>query len=354
VDQQAAEVIARRFHGPGPLRIEGHAGGHVHDTWFVSADGAGSVLQRLNDRVFGDCVQMMDNVLRVLHHVRRRLGWPLSVRPAVDGAVLVYDAAGTPWRAFERVAGASSHHLVRTPDAAGEVGRALGRFLAAVQDLPGRPLREPIPGFKDFERRREDFELIVEVDPVGRVESCTAEIEAVRRHHALVDRLTAAERSGQLPTRLVHNDAKAENVLLDEATGAAVCVIDLDTVAPGTVLFDIGDLLRSATVTSAEDATDLSALAVRDDLLEAALAGYVSEAGDLLSGEELSLVPLAGPLMAYENALRFLTDHLAGDSYFRVERPRHNLDRARAQLQVLEALDRAGPRVAELVGRAAR
>jgi aminoglycoside phosphotransferase (APT) family kinase protein len=352
VDERAVEVIAQRFHGPGRVRVERHQRGHVHDTWFVSTAVASSVLQRLNDRVFGDCVLMMENVVRVADHLRGRLGWALSVLSAADGAVLVYDAEGTPWRAFGRVVGASSHHVVATPEAAREVGRGLGRFLACVQDLPGPPLREPIPGFKDFERRREDFELLVESDPVGRADTGTAEIEAVRRHHGLVDRMTAAQHAGHLPTCVVHNDAKAENVLLDDATGEAVCVIDLDTVAPGTVLFDIGDLLRSATVTSAEDATDLSALAVRDDLLEAALHGYLSEAGSLLSSEERALIPLAGPLMAYENALRFLTDHLAGDTYYRVDRPRHNLDRARAQLRVLEVLVRAGGRVEELVGRA--
>jgi len=178
---------------------------------------------------------------------------------------------------------------------------------------------------------------------------CEPEIAAVRGFHRLGEELRAAQADGRLHVRTVHNDAKSDNVLLDDATGEAVCVIDLDTVAQGTVLFDIGDLLRSATVTAAEDDTDLAGLAVRDNLLKAALCGYLEEAGPVLTDAERTLIPLAGPLMAYENALRFLTDHLAGDTYFQIERPRHNLDRARAQLRVLEALDRACDRVAELV-----
>src|SRR5207253_3459228 len=136
--------------------------------------------------------------------LQRRLGHAPSVLRALDGAVLVYDAEGRPWRAFERIPHASSHRVVRTPEQAWQVGKALGRFLAAVQDLPGRPPEEPIPGFKDFERRRADFEMMVEADIVGRVATCADEIEAVRRHHGLVERLSAARAAGDLPTRLVH------------------------------------------------------------------------------------------------------------------------------------------------------
>jgi aminoglycoside phosphotransferase (APT) family kinase protein len=349
VDERSVEAVARRFHGPGPVRAEHFERGNVHDTWFVSSGEARSVLQRLNDHVFGDCVQMVDNVLRVSAHVERRLGRSLPVRRTLDGAVLVYDGEGRPWRAFERVPHASSHRVVTSAEQAREIGRALGRFLAAIQNLPGPPLKEPIPGFKDFEQRRADFELMVDVDVAGRASTCALEIDGVRRYHRLVDRFIAALDRGDLPTRLVHNDAKADNVLLDDGTGEAVCVVDLDTVAPGTVLYDVGDLLRSATVTSPEDAVSVS---VRDDLLEAALGGYLTGADGVVSPGERTLIPLAGPLMAYEAALRFLTDHLGGDTYFRVTRPLHNLVRARAQLQVLDALTTAGGRVADVVERA--
>ena len=326
--------------------VEPRPGGHIHETWFVAGSTSGAVIQRLNDSVFPDCAHMMDNVVRVVSHLRGAL----RVLRTSDGSHLAYDAEdGRPWRAFVRVAGAASRTVVESPQEAYEVGRGMGRFLAGVQDLDGPPLEEPIPGFKDFRRRRDQFEAVVDEDPYARSSTCEDEIATVQSYHRLADALGDAQASGRLPSRVVHNDAKADNVLLDGTTGEAVCVIDLDTVAPGTVLFDVGDLLRSATVTAPEDALDLGALAVRDNLLEATLHGYLSEAAPVLTDGERTLIPLAGPLMAYENALRFLTDHLAGDTYFRIERPRHNLDRARAQLRVLEALDQAGERVAELV-----
>ncbi len=360
MEQATAVAVARRFCGPEPgLRVERHTRGHIHDTWFVArADGTdGLVLQRLNNRIFADPVQVMDNVLRVTNHLRHQLllvdspdpdRRVLTVVRTRDGDVLVYDDDGRPWRAYKRVPRARSHDAVATSDAAAQVGHALGRFFAAMQHLPGPRLPETIPGFKDFARRREDFELVVEVDAYDRVSTCRAEIEAVRSRHRLVDELRDGIARGHLPERTVHNDAKSDNVLLDDATGEGLCVIDLDTTGPGTVLFDVGDLLRSATVTSVEDATDLGGLGVRDDLLDAALCGYLAEAGDLSRGE-LDLLPLAGPLMAYENALRFLSDYLVGDTYYRVTRPGQNLDRARAQLRVLEALRTAEDRVAELV-----
>ncbi len=333
-----------------------HTAGHIHDTWIVEGAGGGLVLQRVNHRVFPDCEHMMSNVLRVTAHLREREPAPprrvLRVVRADGGDALVSDGEGHRWRAFARVPAATAHERIETAAAACEVGRALGRFVDAVQGLPGPTLIEPIPNFKDFGLRCDTFELTVEVDPFGRAPSCRAEIDAIRRHERLVTELQAAMASGQLPRRLVHNDAKAANVLLDDRSGEGLCVIDLDTVAPGVVLFDVGDLLRSATVTLAEDAAAGADLAVRDDLLEAALTGYLREAGPVLSSGERALIPLAGPLMAYENAMRFLTDHLAGDVYYRVERPRHNLERARAQLRVVEALGRARGRVAELVQRA--
>ncbi|MFP5318487.1 MAG: phosphotransferase enzyme family protein [Acidimicrobiia bacterium] len=341
--------VARRFCAGGPLQsVELHPGGHIHETYMVRAGSTELVLQRVNTMVFQDPVQMMDNVLRVTAHLRRKApGLAAEIVPSRDGGPLVYDDELRPWRAFRRVPGSVSQTVVTSADAATQVGRAFGRFLASVQDLPGPPLPEPIVGFKDFARRKADFEFLVDLDPFDRAGSCRREIEDVRHHHRLVKTLHAAVDTGWLPLRTVHNDAKAANALLDEATGEALCVVDLDTVAPGTVLFDVGDILRSATVTAPEDG-DPASVAIRDNQVEGAICGFLSEAGDLLTDGERELIALAGPLMAYESALRFLTDFLAGDVYFRVNRPRHNLERTRAQLRILAALDRIADRVANL------
>jgi Ser/Thr protein kinase RdoA (MazF antagonist) len=359
--QRTVEAVAARFcAGSDGAGFERHPGGHIHDTWMVSSRYGDVVLQRLNDSIFTDCMRLVDNVERVIHHLRTRIRkakLPESERRVLTpvradgGLLLVYDDEGHPWRAFRRVERAASVDAPATPDQAFQIGRGLGRFFAEIQDLPGGRLPEPIPGFKDFERRRLDFDLVVEADPCGRAATCAPEISAVRNHRRILEELAAVKASGRLRRRIVHNDAKAGNVLLDRATGEAMCVCDLDTVGTGSVLHDVGDLLRSSTVTKPEDAGDPRAVAVRGDLLEAALAGYLRETGLLLSSDELDHLPMAGPLMAYESALRFLTDHLLGDVYFRIVRPGHNLHRTRVQLRILEELDAAGGRVAEIVRR---
>ncbi|MCA1690643.1 MAG: aminoglycoside phosphotransferase family protein [Actinobacteria bacterium] len=361
MDQAAVAAVADRFCA-GPVGgVERQPGGHIHQTWVVTTRYGNFVLQRLNDQVFPNCAQVMENLVRVVVHLERRITKTRLPEPerrvlrpirSGGGSVLVYDDHG-PWRAFRHVDRVRSHDVVTCPEAAFQVGRGLGRFFDDVQDLPGARLREPIPGFKDFARRRHDFELVVEADPAERAKGCKREIDGVRRYHPLVDDLVGAKAAGRLRERVVHNDAKAANVLLDQTTGEAMCVVDLDTVGPGTVLYDVGDLLRSATVAFGTNG-DSGAPVVRADLLEAALRGYLREAGLLLTADELALLPLAGPLMAYESALRFLTDHLVGDMYFRVRRPGDNLERARAQLWVLDGLLQASGRVAEVVRQAAK
>jgi hypothetical protein len=353
-----------------PLAAFGRAGagcdpvfvpaGHIHDTWLAGD----LVVQRLNGRVFPDPVAVVEGVVRITHHLHQRLeaeGWAAGERArraltpvaAAGGGYAHVDGAGDVWRAFVRIRGATAPLVVGGPAQARAVGLALGRFLAHVGDLPGPPPAPAIPGFKDFGARRRAFEDVVAADPLGRAGGAAAEIGGVRRHHGLVDRLEAATAAGDLPPRLVHNDAKASNVLLDDGSGDGLCVIDLDTVAPGTVLFDAGDLLRSTAVAAPEDAGGGTGAGgarpfrpVRPEVAAAALEGWLAGAGDLVTAGERALLPLAGPLMAYEAALRFLADHLGGDRYFRIEGPGHNLRRCRAQLAVLAALAAAAPLVA--------
>lgn len=346
--------MARRFVGRPDTR--GGAGtadlavalgaGHVHSTWIVGD----VVVQRLNGDVFPDVPRMVGTVVRVCDHLRSRC-WELAPRPVLTGAgeAAVADGEGRLWRAFATVQGASSPIVVATPAVAAEVGRALGSLLVELATLPPPPPTEAIPGFKDFVGRRDAFEAAVAADPHGRAAPARAEVEAVRRHHHLVDQLVSHLDGGRLPPRVVHNDAKAANVLLDATTGWARAVVDLDTVASGTVLFDAGDVLRSTAVPAPEDARSsrgrAAGQAVVPALLQAGLGAWLAAASAVLDAGERGLMPLAGPLMAYESALRFLTDHLDGDRYFRVQRPGHNLDRARAQLGVLAALVDAVPLV---------
>jgi len=361
-----AELMARRFRLRAPVStVRRLDGGHVHDSFLVGTSGAaarGYVLQRINERVFPNVSTLTATVTRVTDHLRRtatRGSDPdrrtLTVVESVDGGAIALDDEDRSWRAFVLITGARSRSRVDEPGAASEIAATAARFLVDLAELPAPPLVEAIPGFHDLAARREAFEATVAAAPPVESAACAAEIDAVRAHAPVVDELSAGRRGGALPKRTVHNDAKAANVMVDERTGEGLCMVDLDTVAPGSVLFDFGDLVRSMAAGVAEDDAETGGgpVRLRADLLEALAAGYLGTAGGLLGADEIDLLPLGGLLMTWETALRFLADHLAGDVYYRVDRRGHNLDRARAQLRLLDALVAARPRMSEIVGRAA-
>ncbi len=359
-----ALAMAGRFRLARPAAHAAPLGdGHIHETFLVTAAGAGGpayVLQRLNDHVFPDIGRLGATVARVTAHQHRCLAAAgvaephrraLTVVPAVEGGPVACDERGGHWRAFLHIAGARSHRRVDDPALARGMAAVAARFVVDLSDLPGPPIEEAIPGFHDLVARRAAFEAAVGAADRSTVAACEAEIDAVRGHAWIVDELVEARRAGRLPERTVHNDAKADNVLVDDRTGEALCIVDLDTVGPGTVLFDFGDLVRSTAAATAEDGT--GPVALRRDLLEAVAAGYLEVAGMLLTADEVDLLPLGGLVMTWEAASRFLADHLEGDVYYRVERRGHNLDRARAQLRLLDALVAARASTADVVGRAA-
>jgi Ser/Thr protein kinase RdoA (MazF antagonist) len=347
--QIAGEFVEARPHGSG----------HIHETFVaVHARSAGArsrtILQRLNGSVFRDLEAMMDNVARVTAHQRaalERRRVPDAARraltpiPTREGGLLHRDTSGAAWRAFAFVEGAHARDTVDSPRTAFEAARAFGDFLACLTDLPGPPLAVTIPHFHDLARRYAAFEAALAADPHGRAARAALAIDEARRRHERTRAALAAYGAEPLPRRVVHNDCKINNVLLDDASGEGLCVIDLDTVMEGTVLADFGDLARTATCPAPEDERDLSRVRF-DPVLFAALArGYLAGARGTLCETERALLPIAGVVQSLENALRFLADHLEGDVYFRIHRPGQNLDRARAQLRLAahmaEALDQS-------------
>ncbi len=295
------------------------------------------VHQRLNATVFGDLDVLMDNFVRVTDHLGARAADPrraVRLWPAADGRPLARDAGGAPWRTLAFIDGARSSHRFDGPAQAAAAATAAARLVADLADLAPPPA-EVIPGFHDVPRRLEALDRARSEDTHGRAAGCAADTHAVLAHAGIAEEVAAARRDGRLPQRTVHNDTKADNLLFDDATGEALCLVDLDTVGPGTVLFDVGDLVRSGAIRGREDA-DAGAISVDHAIAAAVLDGYAG-AGFLTAGEG-DLLALAGPLMALEAAARFLTDHLQGDAYFRVDGPGHNLRRARNQLRVLELL----------------
>lgn len=329
-ERELARAAARQFALGGEVAgLERQPGGHINQSWRVSVAGAGAarryLLQRINSHVFPQPELVMDNVARVTNH----LAGAITLVPTHHGKQWLSDDSGV-WRVFPFIEHVVARQHANTAAEAEAAGYAYGRFQQQLASLPGPRLHEMIPGFHDTPARVTALERAVAEDRCGRVTNVRAEIESLLARHHLAHALDGAG-----PERIVHNDAKFANLLLNDA-GQVVAIVDLDTVMPGLPLHDYGDLVRSIASGLPEDW--LGEQVIRTDLVEGAARGYLRGAGDLLSDGERELLPVAARVITYEQAVRFLTDYLEGDHYFRTERPGHNLDRARAQARLLIAL----------------
>jgi Ser/Thr protein kinase RdoA (MazF antagonist) len=312
--------------------------------------------------VFKEPVRVMRNFEKVTRHLRRRL--EAAAESDIDRKVLTLVpndrgesfslVGGEVWRLVGYVANTASYNVVDEAKKAYEAGRAFGRFQELLADLPGTELEETIPNFHHTPRRLEALRKACQQDFHGRFREAEPEIEYALAQGSGIGRVTGGLDSGLIPNRITHNDTKLNNVLLDNNSGEAVCVIDLDTVMPGSILYDFGDLIRTATNTGAEDEQNLSRVAVHMGNFEAVARGYLSIAHSFLTPQETDLLPHSGFLLAYENGIRFLTDHLNGDIYFKIHRNRHNLERARAQFKLAESFQSAEGRMKRIVAEAIR
>jgi hypothetical protein len=348
-DPATCRALGRVFGFAGELLAAApHGAGHIHDTYLVRFErgpaGGVAILQRLNLRVFPDPARLMENIVRVTAHQRVKLAGEddaerraLRVLPAADGSGWWRDAAGAVWRAYAWIPG------TRPPDAldalaeARQAALAFARFQRQLADLAPPRLHETIPDFHHTPKRFAAFAAAVAADGRGRAAGAAAEIEYAGRQEPLAGALLDAWRRGLLVERVTHNDTKLDNVLFDARDGRALCVIDLDTVMPGLPLWDFGDMVRSASL-PVEDERDPARLTASVEVFGALAAGYVEGLGEMLLPAERERLALAGQLLVYECGLRFLTDHLQGDVYFRIHRPDQNLDRARAHFAMLRSL----------------
>jgi aminoglycoside phosphotransferase (APT) family kinase protein len=356
--------VAGAFEIPGRwLRSRPFGSGHINTTLLAEVETPGGaparfVLQRINRAVFHEPALVMENFARVVAHQRRALERAgardlerrvLTLVPARDGRPFALDASGESWRCVRLIEGARSHDVVRGAADARSAAQAFGRFLAQLEDLPGPRLHETIPRFHDARLRFEQLLEAVRADAAGRLAGCRREVDFALAREPIVARFEALKRSGALRERVAHNDTKLNNVLLDDATGEGLCVIDLDTVMPGLALTDFGDLAHSAATRAAEDERDLSRVRVDPELFAALADGFVRGAGASLVPAERAELPFGALLLCFVLGSRFLADHLRGDTYFRVQRADHNLDRARTQLTLVGEYEREEARLAQLV-----
>lgn len=338
-----------------------YGNGHINDTFAVTMSQGGTplryIIQQINHRIFKRPELLMENILRVteaahgqLRDCADRSRRTLTVIQSRDGLPYVRDAEGAYWRAYVFVEDSCSYDEVQTPEQAFQAARAFGRFQQSVANLGGARLHEVIPGFHDTPMRMASLEEAVAADSCGRIADCRAEVDFALSRKADAGLLIDMLRSGTLPERITHNDTKINNVLFDRRTGDGMCVIDLDTVMPGLVHYDFGDMVRTATGTAAEDEVALSKVVVRFDLFEALLRGYLDAAGGFLTPTEKELLPFSGKLITLEIGVRFLTDYLQGDVYFKTKRPGHNLDRCRNQFQRVRSIEAQLVQMQKLVG----
>ncbi len=358
-DPQTLKRVSEAFDLPGRfVDAQPYGSGHINDTyrarWQVNGRCEPFILQRINHRVFAEPRRLMDNILRVTGHLRRAACGDgaratLQVIPARDGGPLVEDAGGQFWRMYVFIRDAQTVDVCSGAGQAYQAALAFGRFQAALADLPGGRLHETIAGFHHTPRRFAALEAVVERDAAGRVESARRDIAFCRERRPLSEVLVSAMEAGAIPERTVHNDAKINNVMLDCRTGQGVCVIDLDTVMAGCALYDFGDLVRTVTRPVAEDEPDLGKVAINLDLFESLVRGYLDSARPFLTPAEIGLMVAAGKLITFTIGIRFLTDYLAGDTYFKVHRPGQNLDRARVQFAMVASMERQESQMDALV-----
>lgn len=346
--------VSRQFHIYGDLlHAEPCKIGHINETYIASYNQGGVhvryVHQKINTHVFQDPDGVMSNIQRVTTHQRRKLmeqgvkdvsRRTLTVIPTGDGQPYLRTAGGECWRTFVFVERARTYEAVETPSQAYEAGKAFGRFQSLLVDLPGPRLVETIPHFHNTRRRFMALQKAIEEDRFNRAAEAKKEIEFALKREDIVDVILNALAKGRIPERITHNDTKFNNVMLDVETGEAVCVVDLDTVMPGCVLYDLGDMVRTTTSPTVEDELDLSKVHMRMPVFKALVRGYLETAGSFLTKQERALIAFSGKLITYTIGIRFLTDFLSGDTYFRVHRPHHNLDRCRTQFKLVESIER--------------
>jgi len=349
--------IAQQFQVYGEfLSAEPYGSGHINDTYSVVLDQAGTrvryIFQRINHLVFKNPEAVMENISRVTVHLGAKLTGEsdrsrraLTLIGTHKGSSFHRDDSGNYWRAYLFIERARTYDAVESPAQACEAAKAFGRFQKMLADLPAPRLHDTIPDFHHTPKRFAALEQAIAADAANRAKLAKPEIEFASRRRPITTVLLDAK----LPERVTHNDTKFNNVMLDDATGEGICVVDLDTLMPGLALYDFGDTVRTATSLTLEDERDLSKVTMQFPMFEALARGYLSEAGSFLTQAEKGLLAFAGKLITFEIGIRFLADFLAGDVYVKVHREGHNLDRARTQWKLMESIEQQEERMNKLV-----
>lgn len=322
--------------------------GHVHKY----------TLQRINNNVFPDVDVLMENFKLTTDHLHGKFHLPghdkrgsvQTLRPTKDGCSYLKDATGC-WRMMTHFENVYSLDIPDSPKTFYHAGNAFGTFLKEMSDVDAKEIKEVIPNFHNTKSRYLDLERSIAADPKGRVKDVLPEIEFVRKRADKYGMISDALESGKIPTRICHNDCNLNNILFDNKTHLPVAIIDLDTVMPSSPLYDYGDSMRIGTNTATDDEKDLTKVSCDLNLYEQYARGYLEACGDILTKEELELLPYASLIITSEDGIRFLMDHIDGDTYYNIYYPGQNLDRSRTQLKLVEDMEKKLPQIKAILRR---
>ncbi len=322
--------------------IEPYGDGHINDTYLALSDSK-FILQRINHSIFKNPEKLMENIQNVTDHLGKKIKEEggdvtretLTIIKTLDGKSYYKTEDGSYFRMYKFIDNATTYQKIENPMHFYSAAKAFGKFQKNLADFPAESLYESIPNFHNTVSRFEDFKKTVEEDKMGRAKDVQKEIEFAYERAKDCGIIVDAIAKGEVPVRVTHNDTKLNNVMIDDATGEGLCVIDLDTVMPGSLLYDYGDSMRFGTNNSDEDDKNLDNVFCRLDLFEAFTKGYMEELRETLTPKEIELLPFSAKLMTFECGIRFLGDHLNGDTYFKIHRENHNLDRARTQFKLV-------------------
>ncbi|MBK5195512.1 MAG: aminoglycoside phosphotransferase family protein [Proteiniphilum sp.] len=335
--------------------------GHINDSYKVVSNGNEYVLQRINHHIFQNVPELQNNIFRVTSHIREKLeekgvaeidSRVLSLVPTLDGALYYKESSGDYWRLMDYIKESKSYDEIN-PQLAYRAGMAFGEFQKMLADLPGDPLFETIPNFHNIEVRLETFRQSVKADKAGRLNDVAELVKEIEERAGEMCKPERMHREGMLPKRTNHCDTKVNNILFDN-NDQVLCVVDLDTVMPGYVLSDFGDFIRTGANTGAEDDKNLDNISVDLAIFEGYAKGYLENAASFLTDIEIEHLAFGAKLLTYMQMVRFFTDYIDGDTYYKIAYPDHNLVRTKAQFKLLKSLEENFDEMQRIVSEAAR
>jgi hypothetical protein len=355
-EEKLQEIGAHFAFKAKPTSIARFGSGHINDT-FLAQGKPSYILQRLNTKIFTNPEGVMANIESVTKELAKKIqldgGDPLrqtmTLIPTKDGTCFYRDGEGGFWRAYLYIDDSLSLDLPRNAQDFKESAIAFGQFQHYLRDYPAKTLFTSIPHFHDTPKRYRDFLEAVKNDGVGRKSGVLAEIAFIEEREKTFGTVEDELRNGTIPLRVTHNDTKLNNVLLDKETGKALAVIDLDTIMPGSALYDFGDSIRFGANTAKEDEKDFSKVSLSLPLFQTYVDGYLEGCANALTKKEIEQLPLGAYLMTIECGMRFLMDYLNGDTYFRTDYPEHNLVRAKGQLLLVQDMEKKKKELTEII-----